>query len=119
MNIENYLGEVTRENGKIISAKATYIQWFGKIKVSDITQDDISSMGTGEIVDQESLEWELALRDELMSDQSSLPPGISSYINVARAFSDIAGDTIGGDAIMMPIGQSRNEDSSKILGEGR
>ena len=104
MNIENYLGEVTRENGKIISAKATYIQWFGKIKVSDITQDDISSMGTGEIVDQGSLEWELALRDELMSDQSSLPPGVSSYINVARAFSDIAGDTIGGDAIMMPIG---------------
>ena len=104
LNIDNYLGEVTRKNGQIVSAKATYIQWFGKINSSDIIEDDVSSMGTGEIVDRASLEWELALRDELMADQELLPAEVTSYINVARAFSDIAGATITGDAYMVPIG---------------
>ena len=105
ININNYLGEVERdEAGQIVSARAANIQWFGKINSSDISEDDVSSMGTGEIVDRASLEWEAALRDLLMEDQQSLPAGVTSYINVARGYSDIAGDTIGGDAIMMPIG---------------
>ena len=105
IDINNYLGEVERDSGgKIVSAKAANMQWFGKINTSDISQDDVSSMGTGEIVDRASLEWEEALRDLLMLDQSFLPAGVTSYINVARGFSDIAGETIGGDAIMMPIG---------------
>ena len=33
-----------------------------------------------------------------------MPFGLSSYINVARGYSDIATDTITDDAIMMPVG---------------
>ena len=103
INVTNYLGGVTTDNGRIVAAEATYIQWFGRINSSDITEDDISSMGTGEIVDQASLEWEAALRDLLLEDQASLPPGMETFVNVARGFSDIAGETIGGDALMMPV----------------
>ena len=104
INVTNYLGEVTMENGRIVSAKATYMQWFGKINSSDIVEDDISDMGTGEIVDHASLEWEAYLRDLLMEDQNELPGGVEAFINVARGYSDIAGDTIKGDALKMPIG---------------
>ena len=105
ININNYLGEMELDSqGQIVSAKAANIQWFGKINDSDITEDDIANMGTGEIVDSHSLEWEAALRDLLMEDRDSLPSEVSSYINVARGYSDIAGDTIMGDAFMMPIG---------------
>ena len=103
INVSSYLGEVTWDNGQIVSAGATFMQWFGKINSSDISEDDVSNMGTGEIVDQGSLEWEAALRDLLMEDQEELPTGMVTYINVARAFSDIAGDTIVGDALMMPV----------------
>ena len=103
INVSAYLGEVTWDNGQIVAAGATYMQWFGKINSSDISEDDVSNMGTGEIVDKGSLEWEAALRDALMEDQQDLPTGMVTYINVARAFSDIAGDTIVGDALMMPI----------------
>ena len=72
------------------------------------------------MVDQATLEWEEALRDFLLDhrfvlqhfyifhtpafSRTSLPFGFSSYINVARGYSDIATDTITDDAIMMPIG---------------
>ena len=105
IDINNYLGEVERDSqGQIVSAKATNMQWFGKINSSDISEDDIANAGTGEIVDTHSLEWEAALRDLLMDDRETLPSDVSSYINVARGYSDIAGDTIMGDAFMMPIG---------------
>jgi len=104
INIKDYLGDITEENGRIVAAKATTMQWYGKINTTDITPDDISNMGTGEIVDQNSLEWEEALRDILMEDQDSLEEGTKTFINVARGYSDIAGETIGNDAIMMPIG---------------
>ena len=79
INVTNYLGEVTMENGRIVSAKATYMQWFGKINSSDIVEDDISDMGTGEIVDHASLEWEAHLRDLLMEDQNELPGGVEAF----------------------------------------
>ena len=103
INVTTYLGDVTWDGDRIVSAGATFMQWYGKINSSDISSDDISDMGTGEIVDQGSLEWEAALRDELMADQENLPQGVVTYINVARAFSDIAGETIVGDAMMMPV----------------
>lgn len=62
------------------------------------------NMGTGEIVDSASLAWEAALRDLLLADRANLPAATQSYINVARAYSDIAGDTITGDALLMPVG---------------
>ena len=89
LNIDNYLGEVTRKNGQIVSAKATYIQWFGKINSSDIIEDDVSSMGTGEIVDRASLEWELALRDELMVGVVLLT--YASCKSVKRSFNTASG----------------------------
>ena len=73
INVSSYLGEVTWDNGQIVSAGATFMQWFGKINSSDISEDDVSNMGTGEIVDQGSLEWEAALRDLMMEDQEELP----------------------------------------------
>ena len=42
ITITDYLGEVTvDEEGKIIGAKATFMQWFGKINVSDLSTDSV------------------------------------------------------------------------------
>jgi len=98
------LGGVTNKDGKVVSAKATHIQWIGKVNTTAARQADISDLATGQMVDLATLEWEAALRDLLMEHRTSLPFGLSSYINVARGYSDIATDTITDDAIMMPVG---------------
>ena len=105
VEVRNLLGSWTEdESGRLAAAEATYIQWFGRVDTSAIKEDEVSDMGTGEIVDTASLEWEEALRDLLMEERSALPAGLTSYINVARGYSDIAGDTIKSDALMMPVG---------------
>ena len=71
---------------------------------TSISDEDISSAEDGEIVDKESLEWELALKTVLMEDKKDLPDGLESFVNTARSYGDVAGDTIMNDALMMPIG---------------
>merc|ERR1711962_528350 len=105
VDVRSLLGEITEDStGKIVKAVATFIQWFGRVNTSAILEDDVSDMGTGELVDAASLEWEAELRDLLLEKRDNLPSGFSSFVNVARGYSDIAGDTISSDAIMMPIG---------------
>jgi len=106
LNIKEYLGGniILDDLGRIVSAEATFMQWYGQLNTSQLTDADVSSAGTGQVSDPNSLEWEAALRDLLMEDQDHLPDGMSTYINVARGYDDIAGDSINGDAIMMPIG---------------
>jgi len=98
------LGGVIKKDGKVVSAKATQIQWIGKVNTTAARQNDISDLATGQMVDLATLEWEENLRDFLLDHRTSLPFGFSSYINVARGYSDIATDTITDDAIMMPVG---------------
>jgi len=104
VDVRSLLGGVTEQGGRILKAKATFIQWFGRVNTSAIQEDDVSDMGTGELVDAASLEWEAELRDLLLQKRDGLPAGFSAFVNVARGYSDIAGDTISSDAIMMPIG---------------
>lgn len=105
ISIDDYIGGVIQrgEDGRVISAEATSMNWFGHINFTLIS-DTSESMGTGEVVDDNSLEWEKKLEEVLMADRDSLPAGVVSYINVARAYSDVAGDTIVGDALLMPVG---------------
>jgi predicted RND superfamily exporter protein len=105
VNVTGYLGgTIQRDDQNIISAEATFLQWFGRVNMSLVTADDISSSGTGEVVDSNSLEWEELLKTILLADQASLPAGLESFVNVGRSYSDVAGETIVNDAIMMPIG---------------
>ena len=106
ININDYLGgQVTRDGaGNVVAAEATFMRWFGKVNISSITPADISSMGTGEIVDANSMEWEKSLEEALIEDQKDLPEGMETFVNVARGYSDVAGETIINDAMMMPIG---------------
>ena len=100
---KSYLGgAIIKENGKIISAEATVMTWFGKVNFTTLSNEDDS--GTGEAVDANSLEWEEKLSEILVKDQDKLPNNLITHINVARGFSDVAGETIKGDVIMMPVG---------------
>ena len=102
--LEDYLGGATYENEVVVTAQATFMRWYGRINVTSISDEDISSAEDGEIVDKESLEWELALKTLLMEDKKDLPDGLESFVNTARSYGDVAGDTIMNDALMMPIG---------------
>ena len=104
ISIEDYIGgAIQRNDGKVTSASATTMNWFGHINFT-IISDTSMSMGTGEVVDDNSLEWEKKLEEVLLADRDALPAGVESYVNVARGYSDVAGDTIVGDAFMMPVG---------------
>ena len=103
INIERYLGgKITRENGKVVSAEATVLNWFGKISFDVIDKDAISQQG--ETIDKFSMEFEKDLETMLLGQQESLPDNVKSFVNVARGFSDVSGATIKGDVMMMPIG---------------
>ena len=58
LDIKNYLGDIQIESGKIVSARATYMNWFGKKLVSDFRENK----QTSQEADHETMEFELALR---------------------------------------------------------
>ena len=40
----------------------------------------------------------------MFEDRINLPEGVKTFVNIASGFSDIAGETISGDAVKMPLG---------------
>jgi len=99
-----YLGSITRNSsGHIISAKATWMRFFGKVNISAITEVDKGSNSKGSPVDQNTLDFEEALIHTLTQelDESSL---YDYYVMVARSFGDLSSEAITGDAVVFGCG---------------
>jgi hypothetical protein len=101
----NYTGMLSGierdDSGRIISAKATVMFWFGKMNTTaaQLSPDKKRS----EPVDQRTLEFEAQLISVMLnaSDHSS---GLESYVSTRRSFGDIAGATILGDVRQLASG---------------
>jgi len=95
-NFTKYLSGIEYDNaGRIISATATTMRWFGNM---NMTAAKLSGgvAGRGEPVDPLMLHFEGDMIDVLLNT-SFYPTGLESAPNVARSFGDIAGSTILGD----------------------
>ena len=79
-----YLGSIERNSsGHIVSAKATYMRFFGKVNISAITEDEIENTSKGSPVDHMTLNWEQALIETLTQDLGNSTE-YEFYINVAK-----------------------------------
>lgn len=107
---DRFLGGIVRNStGAIVSAKATFINWFSEANITTITSDSSEEpstrkgMGLDDNVDEATLEFELGLRNVLEND-CDLPVGLKSYANVHRSFGDISTGTIWRDVTYLIIG---------------
>jgi len=99
-----YLGSIERNSsGHIVSAKATYMRFFGKVNISAITEDEIENTSKGSPVDQKTLDWEQALIDTLTQELGNSTE-YEYYINVAKSFADLSAEAITGDAFVFGCG---------------
>ena len=101
-----YLGGVTKNaSGHIVSASATFIRFFGKVNVSAISQDDLSSSSStkGSPVDEFTLRWETSLIETLTEGLGN-HSGYELIPNVAKSFNDLSSAAIEGDAFIFGCG---------------
>ena len=101
-NFSKLLGGVEYDSsGNILRAKATIMYWFTRINTT--TSSDYKSSRNGDIVDEESLDFELKLL-EVFQDKSLYPPGLESYANVQRSAYDVMRDHAYRDSDLLGIG---------------
>ena len=99
----NYLSGVERdESGKIVSASATTMRWFGNMNMT-AAKETGGVPGRGEPLDPRMLEFEGDVVN-VLTNKTHYPEGLDSAPNVARSFGDIAGATILGDISYFAIG---------------
>ena len=102
-NFTQYLSGVERdEAGRIVSAKATVMRWFGNMNMT-AAKETGGVPGRGEPLDPRMLDFEGDVI-EVLTNKTGYPPGLDSAPNVARSFGDIAGATILGDIGYFAIG---------------
>ena len=102
-NFTDYLSGVDRdERGRIVSARATVMRWFGNMNMT-AAKETGGVPGRGEPLDPRMLDFEGDLI-QVLTDKTGYPPGLDSAPNVARSFGDIAGATILGDIGYFAIG---------------
>merc|ERR1712012_809355 len=83
-NFTKLLANVTRDNnGRIISAEATVIRWFGKMNATDARLNPVK--GRGEPIAQDTLNFEGEMIKSMLN-QSDFPEGLRGYPNVKRSF---------------------------------
>ncbi|KAK2713471.1 hypothetical protein QYM36_009366, partial [Artemia franciscana] len=106
MKFDELLGGVVRnESGYIVAAESALIQLFNKINLTAIEGGASSNdVGTGEIVDQDTLLWEKALIEAFQESEINSPDFHNLYFSVARSFGDISGATILGDSRYLAVG---------------
>ncbi len=95
------------DSGRIVGAKAAIIRWIGQLNSTSAKLEPVK--GRGEPVDQQSFEFEGALLNILLSNQSWLQHetgnvSFSSYTNARRSFGDVASVTILGDVAVLGVG---------------
>jgi len=96
-NFTDFLGGIRYdENGRIVGAQATQIQWFGRINATEALLHPAPDRD--QPIDQVTLDFEGDLVDVLLNT-SWYPEGLQSYPNVQRSFGDIASSQIAEDVL--------------------
>ncbi|XP_064106507.1 NPC1-like intracellular cholesterol transporter 1 [Macrobrachium nipponense] len=89
---DKYLGGIQRgQNNTIIAARATMHTWTTKIQKN---KTNVVDLGTGDIVDEGGMAWEMALVEEA---RSFVAPGIRLHIHAAHSFGKVSAETIKND----------------------
>ena len=84
-NFKHMLGDI-RYNGKeIVGAGAVEVKFYTTVNITAVKKFGTASRG--EKIDQESFDFEGKLV-EVLTDKSSFPAGVNSYVNIQRQFFD-------------------------------
>ena len=85
-NFKHMLGDI-RYNSKneIVGAGAVEVKFYTTVNITAVKMFGTASRG--EKIDQESFDFEGKLV-EVLTDKSSFPPGVNSYVNIQRQFFD-------------------------------
>ena len=85
-NFKHMLGDIRyNSRNEIVGAGAVEIKFFTKVNITAVKMFGTASRG--EKIDQESFDFEGKLV-EILTDKSSFPPGVNSYVNIQRQFFD-------------------------------
>ena len=91
-NFTEYLADVSYDqDGNIVGAKATLVQWFGKMNGTEALLNPVADRD--EPIDRRTLQIEGDLLEVLLN-QTGYPDGLRSFPNAQRSFGDIAFSTI-------------------------
>ena len=80
------------------------INFYGFVNTDDITDEDRRRNNYGAPVDQETLNFEIAILEMLNEVSKETPPEVKIDFNVARSFSDEASKGVNSDVIGFVIG---------------
>ena len=85
-NFKHMLGDIRyNSRNEIVAAGAVEVKFFTTVNITAVKKFGTASRG--EKIDQESFDFEGKLV-EILTDKSSFPPGVNSYVNIQRQFFD-------------------------------
>ena len=94
-DFSSYIGDLKYDSdGRIVGAKATLMQWFGKMNGTEALTNPV--VDRDEPVDRRTLDFEEDLIQVLLN-RTDYPAGLESFPNVPRSFGDISFSTIADD----------------------
>ena len=79
------LGDIRYQGDQIVGAGAIEVKFYTTVNISAVKM--FGTAARGEKIDQESFDFEGALID-LLTDKTSFPSGVQSYVNIQRQFFD-------------------------------
>ena len=79
------LGDIRYQGDQIVGAGAVEVKFYTTVNISAVKM--FGTAARGEKIDQESFDFEGALID-LLTDKTSFPSGVQSYVNIQRQFFD-------------------------------
>lgn len=96
-NFKDFLGGISYdEHGRITGARATQIQWFGRMNATEALLNPAPDRD--EPIDRTTLDFEGDMLAVLLNS-SWYPQGLRSYPNVQRSFGDISSSQISEDVV--------------------
>ena len=84
-NFQHMLGDIRYQGDQIVGAGAIEVKFYTTVNISAVKM--FGTAARGEKIDQESFDFEGALID-LLTDKTSFPSGVQSYVNIQRQFFD-------------------------------
>ncbi|XP_069190500.1 uncharacterized protein [Procambarus clarkii] len=83
LQVTDFLGGVERDDsGHIVAARSALHTWVTMVNTNSTSSE--VDLGTGQLVDQESMAWEVALLHQ--AQQAHIPSDVTLYVHAAHSF---------------------------------
>ncbi|XP_021948457.1 protein patched homolog 2 isoform X2 [Folsomia candida] len=98
-------GNIVRNDlGEVISAGSVLLRWSIGINQTLLQEGRVVTDKTGEVADDDCLEWELKWIDLMKNISKDMPPGINTYFVNSQSWMEISEATILDDGMQLAMG---------------